>query len=282
VRRKGILVAAAVVLVVVAVPALADDLGTVGGVHYQSSSIALDADSGVLSTQLCGQGEKATGAGFGTVTSSLQPSEVAPFDGDDGDEKPDDMIAVRLLAQADDTATFFAICADVHVKYVEKAKESASSEVDSVKAKCPSGRHLVGGGGNAGNKFLGSSFPYDSKDDGNKPDDGWKATAYGVPATTIEAIAVCSEEMPDYDKVSISLGPSAGNTIGPECDGNSHISALGAQMTGPQEFAELRSLSIQDNNDGNSVPDDDALVYMVNSPSASDEQTFTGWAVCIG
>jgi hypothetical protein len=282
VSGKGVLAATTAVVGLVVAPALADELGTAGDVHYQSFPVALTAGEGTLITQLCGPGEKATGGGFGTVSFNILPAEIGPFDGGDGDGTPDDIVAVRGGADGIDTVTAYAMCADVSGQYVVKSKSSAANEADSVKAKCPTDRHLIGGGASAGAKQLKSTFPWDSKDAGNQPDDGWKASAHGGPPTVISAIALCAEDMPSYDKASTTLDPSDTTAVVPTCEGGSHVSAIGAQLTGPPEFADLRSMRPRDSDDGNTVPDDDALVNMANSAMAEDPQTFTGWVVCLG
>ena len=61
-----------------------------------------------------------------------------------------------------------------------------------IKVKCPNSKHLVGGGVDAGQRFIQSTYPFDSKDKGKKPDDGWKATTSGLQTATVEVTAACS------------------------------------------------------------------------------------------
>ena len=67
------------------------------------------------------------------------------------------------------------------------------------KVACGSDRHVISGGGLASGPFrsqrLVTSAPFDSKDAGKKPDDGWRVAVDNLKRKRhqIEAYAICSE-----------------------------------------------------------------------------------------
>lgn len=281
-KGRATVVAATVAAGILAASAYAADLGTVDGVNYQKVSTSLMTGNSVSTVQACPAGKIVTGGGFGTAALGIKPSALWPADGADSNSKPDDAYQVFVSASGNETLDSYAICADLKAKYVTKDNFAEAAAAGKVTAKCPRDRHLVGGGASAGSKLLASSYPYDSRDKGKKPDDGWKATVNGANASTFSAVAVCTRDQPTYRTRTIDLVPSQGSAAIPACKGNTHLTALGAHITGPVRFGDLREMRPRDLGDADSIPEDDALVNMGNSGTNPDSEKLTGWAICVG
>ncbi len=87
-----------------------------------------------------------------------------------------------------------AVCGDVAGRsFPSNDKRSPAHKRTTVKASCPRGQHVLGGGAGATGPFLSqrivASAPYDSKDPGKKPDDGWRAVVDNLSDTKYRATA---------------------------------------------------------------------------------------------
>jgi hypothetical protein len=73
----------------------------------------------------------------------------------------------------------------------------AATEDGSAVAKCPSTRHVIGGGGKVSGSIgagrLAASHPVDGADADSTPDDGWKVSGYNAtgPDKKVTAYALC-------------------------------------------------------------------------------------------
>ena len=123
-----------------------------------------------------------------------------PLDEGDGDSVPDDAwrtIVLHRAGTSQSTMQAIVICLTGPApEYVtEDVNSSTSTEV--VKTKCPPGSVVVGGGAFIGGAIdqghLVKSVPYDSKDDGKVPDDGWTAKFSNddLSSRSYQAIAIC-------------------------------------------------------------------------------------------
>lgn len=272
---RGIKAAAATLLagLLLANPAVAADLGTVDGVNYQSITSDLQTNEAVYSQAGCPPDMRATGAGFSSFNYGAQPQALRPLG---------TAISVDIYATSPNTVEIFGICTDRSYEYVQRSKPANPVSTTTVKAACPRNRHVAGGGADAGQQYLGSSYPYDSKDKDKKPDDGWKATSYGLQDATFTAIAACSKKMPKYVKDERKLQPSVGHAVAPRCKKSLSVAALGAQTSGPIQFGDLQALKPRDNSsDADQIPDDEGLVHVANSDMAEKPANLTGWAICI-
>ncbi len=125
---------------------------------------------------------------------SLLPSNQIPPPGPDSYTQVFDRSENDALGRAD-----AVVCGDVSGRsYISNEKRTAARTRTTVKASCPSAKHVLGGGAAATGPFLAqrivASAPYDSKDPGKKPDDGWRAVVDNFSDTKYkaEAAAICA------------------------------------------------------------------------------------------
>jgi hypothetical protein len=155
----------------------------------------------VETTNACRAGKAAVSGGGETTGGFAQEALVASL------ESSSDMVHFNLWQAAFDnlsahsgqTVTAGAVCASIK-GYVPKlaGTPNPGSSRDTAKARCPKRTHVVGGGGYTTGGFgaqrLVDSAPYDSKDRGHDPDDGWTATADNVlsESDNLYAYAECA------------------------------------------------------------------------------------------
>ena len=147
----------------------------------------------------------ATGGGARLVGSATEWSVNSSFpvdDATDGDQVPDDgwRTYALHLAPADETtmiADVFCFTAGETPEYVSKEVES-SIPTQTVKAKCKGDDVVMGGGafvtGDVEDAHLVKTVPYDSKDKGKLPEDGWSVTFSNddlLTEQTFRATAIC-------------------------------------------------------------------------------------------
>lgn len=250
----------------VAPAALAGDTdeGTIGPINYRSTSATASSSGGGGTPGIeCSPGSRPVGGGV-------------RISGDWGDSlingsQPGTQSAFGLRRWAIGWLTFSggktygtsAACMDVERKLVIDGGLIDGESTKVVKAKCPAGTHVSGGGG-TGAGHLNSSYPYDSGDPGRKPDDGWKARIhYPGPEDdffTVRAFALCVEFNPRYlesDPVSISGGAVSAEL---HCHPDHHIVGGGLKLGGDASDAGLLRATLEDApSDPDAVPDDRLL-----------------------
>jgi hypothetical protein len=273
VRGKGILVATAAVLAGAAVPALAGVIGTAGSITYKDATASLMNNEDVAIQMDCSAAKRITGVAFGSDFLNLDPQTLRMHSANAAE--------IRVAASGNDNLTAYTMCTTAKVKYVEASKEHLAVSTGKIKVKCPTRRHVVGGGVDAGQRFIESTYPYDSKDRGKKPDDGWKATTSGLQADTVEATAACSPVEPKYTKETTTVSPSSTTAVIPNCKGDTNLASVGAHLSGPIQYGSLNSMRPRDDGDAGSVPGDEVLVNMGNDNSNPDAEKLTGYAICI-
>ena len=118
-----------------------------------------------------------------------------------------------------------------------------SGEIATQKVKCPAGQHVVGGGqfifSGQNEVRLTRSSPYDSKDEGRAPDDGWitSAAGYSPNGGTVAVTAICDKRLPVYrTKKAKEVGISGGGVrelLGvARCPKGTRTLGDGAQISG--------------------------------------------------
>ena len=210
----------------------------------------------------CSAAKSITGIGFGTDFLNLDPQALRMYAANAAN--------IRVSASGNDNLTAYVMCTSAKVKYVEASKQHLAVATGKIKVKCPNSKHVVGGGVDAGQRFIESTYPFDSKDKGKKPDDGWKATTSGLQAATVEATAACSPVEPKYTKETKTLSPSVTSAVVPNCKGDTNLASVGAHLTGPIQYGSLNSMRPRDDDDAGSVPGDEVLVNMGNDGSNPD------------
>jgi hypothetical protein len=89
-------------------------------------------------------------------------------------------------------------------KYVTKSFTVAGSKAATVTATCPKATHVLGGGEVNHEPYnsvvVRQTFPFDSHDKGDKPDDGWKVRIKNQTgdSVSIKAEAVCAKTAVSY------------------------------------------------------------------------------------
>jgi hypothetical protein len=273
VRRKGILIATGAALAIAATPALATVIGTAGSITYTTETANMMANETVQIQAACSAAKSITGVGFGTNVLNIHPTALTMISAN--------VALIEAEASGNDSLAAYVMCTSAKIKYATVSKQHFALSTGKIKVKCPGRRHLVGGGVDAGSRFIASTYPYDSKDKGKKPDDGWKATTFGANTVTVEATAACSKIEPKYTKETLDLQPSTSSGVVASCKGETNLASVGAHLTGPIQYGDLNSLRPRDDGDAGSVPGDEVLVNMGNDNSNPDAEKLTGYAICI-
>lgn len=87
-----------------------------------------------------------------------------------------------------------AICLPSEVgklRYVYRARVAFGYEKTTVRAPCPKGTRVIGGGVGRFPTQLEASEPYDDGDAGKVPDDGWSSRSFNFRPTAVITHAVC-------------------------------------------------------------------------------------------
>jgi len=256
-----------------AAPALGGVIGTAGSITYKDATASLMNNEDVTIQMDCSAAKSITGVAFATDFLNLDPQALTMYAAN--------AARIRVEASGNDNLTAYTMCTTAKVEYVEASKQHLAVATGKIKVKCPNNKHLVGGGVDAGQRFIHATYPFDSRDKGKKPDDGWKATTSGLQAATVEVTAACSKVLPEYKKETRGLSPSVSSAVIPKCKGDTHLVSVGARLSGPIEYGSLNSMRPQDGGDAGSVPDDEVLVNMSNDDSNPDSEKLTGWAICL-
>ena len=272
-RGKRTLVATTAVLALAAGPALAAVIGTAGSITYASVSSSLMNNEDVEIQTSCSAAKRITGVGFGTDFLNLDPQALTMYAAN--------AARIRVEDSGDDTLTAYVMCTSAKIRYVTADKTHNGVTTGKLKVRCPNTKHLVGGGVDAGQRFIQSTHPFDSKDKGKKPDDGWKVTTSGLQTATVEVTAACSKVEPKYSKETVTLSPSVSSAVIPRCKADTNLASVGARLSGPIQYGSLNSMRPRDDDDAGSVPGDEVLVNMGNDGSNPDSEKLTGYAICI-
>jgi hypothetical protein len=172
-----------------------------GGLHYPSKTVSgIQIGDTIEAKAKCPAASKVIGGGpfggYGNLSTSTRA------DGDDHNDKADD--AWRVKERSDNgyypTVTVYAVCIDTRradVTYRSEAGETKAGDSRTLKADCPAGTAVAGGGfsikGAAASRFVHSTKPRDSGDGNDVPEDGWQATAVneGGSKAATKVTAIC-------------------------------------------------------------------------------------------
>ncbi|MDQ2676187.1 MAG: hypothetical protein M3Y34_05210 [Actinomycetota bacterium] len=130
--------------------------------------------------------------------------------------------------------------------YVTKSFELAPGKPKTFKAPCPDRNRVLGGGhynnGQYGDVIGAHSYPYDDRDRGRKPDDGWAAQLRGfTTAYTVSMYAICAKVVPEYERITRSVAPfSTSSEYGLSC-GFAGLDAISGGTSGPLSAREVSS-----------------------------------------
>lgn len=276
-RRRAI-VAVALGVLIGPGSASADLLGRDGDYRYvRETSVGADYFT-VKAT--CPGSTKAVGGGFdlGVVSVTSQS-----FDGPDGGRKPDDGWKYRTYSGSPGPATAYAICSSDLPKYVKKSKPIGAAATKRVKAKCPAGTSVLGGGGNVtkdGSGGLTTSSPIDGSDGDLKRDDGWVVESYnsGVADAELAVQAICA----DVRTINVSNDyqlPANGGASGPTfCPTGKPVVGVGLENFAPPNAGLLTKLYPFDDmamGEDDTVPEDGGVTGATNASGAVEDVSAT-------
>ena len=115
------------------------------------------------------------------------------------------LLAVGLSAPTATTAA--SVVRSGGLSYVTKSYPPKTDAVRTLKAPCPTGTHVWAGGhyNDAGfsEALPRHSYPYDGRDRGASPDDGWKVQVSADAGVTVSVYATCADRRPRYEGKSV-------------------------------------------------------------------------------
>lgn len=243
------------------------DLGTEHGLRYLSESgeIPLKGTPSEPIRAGCPIGARhVTGGGaqLGETTHPGTPGELgatAPFGPALSQQRGWEMKA--LNDGTDPQAAFaFAICSADKLEYVRRrAVLKPAGKAARASASCPEGTHVAGGGvwiAGEGGRVV-SSYPFDSRDRGHKPDDGWRGTAYNTSlfeSHRMFVYAACWKRAMRYTKLTVPMDPGDAISISVECPGA--ITGGGVRIRGQAAATRLTISIPEDGTDAGAAPGD--------------------------
>jgi len=198
-RYAGAALAAAALLVTVPAAAHAGgdegiDLGTAGGLNYRVN-ISDDFGGDALSSFVaCLGGARPIAGGI-----DLQGSATASRMGGSYPVKEFGPLIWRTtghnLIGGTMDMSFFGICREKQptmTRFPSVTRPFNPNKQRTVRAPCPQGFRVTGGGIQSSNPLVSANRPYDGKDEDKKPDDGWKVTALNLQPIPEELTAHAS------------------------------------------------------------------------------------------
>lgn len=147
-------------------------------INYSTTNDTMSATTGSgVSTTSCFSGE-VMGGGLNTNAPTADVVEFEAFHPSfDGAQLAPDKVTFALSKIAAAGAIDYSVqlfCSDAPLKHVYRTKVTFTNVDATVKAPCPKGTRVVGGGFGYFPSDLLASVPYDGGDKDKAPDDGWK------------------------------------------------------------------------------------------------------------
>jgi hypothetical protein len=265
--RGGTTLVCAVVLVAFApVPAAhaggpGDDLGSVAGINYRGKLSADFPVGGFDSFAGCVDDSVVIGGGGDIEGLGTQGRLRATYRSVNGFSPNSWRTALVNLSGGTKDMSFFAICKESGkrgLKYVTAKRKFEPGQRRSVKAKCPDGYRVLGGGIYSVDPIVTTTAPFDGKDDDSKPDDGWKATAVNNHALEqkLEAQAVCRKSgtwQLAYKSTGVGAAGNTTASAGVLCIEGTVVGG-GASINGPKGDVRLQESYPKDSG-GADTPD---------------------------
>ena len=225
------------------------------------------------STFVVGGGAFSTGAFGAVATGSSGPSGNASW------VEETDVHAGTQSHRA------FAIC-DATMPNVEfGSKLVPTGEERRVRAECPSGENVYGGGylasPNYGNTNTRSSRPYDDDDPDKDRDDGWEVTTFNFAPAPTEALvyAECGPRGSTARVSTRAISPNSQKAVRTACPAGDRVTGGGAYAAGGNGNNWISSISPEDgNSDQDALPDDRWEGYLENDTGKRRE--IKAYVVC--
>jgi hypothetical protein len=261
------------------------NLGQSGGYSYFQDTVTSSGEFTVDTD--CPSNRHVLGMGVVGIIIGLQAKDTS-----DAGHLADDRVIFQTYSTPTDDADAYAICGRQTPIYKKKTKPLDPAQTRIVKARCPAGTRVTGGGGlikdardGPGQAYLNSSFPYDAGDVDLRADDGWAVRARNnTPATPglLTAQAICVDHIaPEYVETPVLLPPNGGTSPSVSCPDTHQITGIGLESTGPADVGLTYELRPADNamGDADPVPDDFGNTSVTNSSGASPPATARG--ICL-
>ena len=251
--------------------AQAEDLGTSGGITYirESQSVTDGDDVSLIANCPPVRLVPANGSVFGTINS------VTPLDANDPDEDHDDGWVAHMVNSTNDPATAesYVICADGKATIrTSREKTVKGGKTAAVKAACPKGKWVTGGGllanGAIDDGWISGSIAYDDGDPGKAPN-GWRgrfADPSSADSQKVRAYAVCwNIPKPRYKFVKDSAPAGFASTRTHTGDGE--VLGVGTDREGRWPITQAQPIDSPD--DADSIPDDGGS-FAARNPTERD------------
>jgi hypothetical protein len=238
------------------------DLGTAGGLNYRVNISPDFVGASFDSFVSCLDGSRPVAGGIDLEGSATTSRMGSTYPAKEGDLRMWRSAGHNLGAGSMDMS-FFAVCREVQPRLSTFRRADRPFPVDkrrTVRAACPDGFRVTGGGVHAVNPLVSASAPYDGRDADAHPDDGWKATAKNLfpQPDELTAFASCRKAGTwDLEYVKGQSTVSGGLVVDgdiPCLDGA--VTGGGASITGPSGLVRLHETYPSDAGDLNEVPAD--------------------------
>lgn len=214
---------------------------------------------------------------------NIEPPEPNP----DPDTDPDDGWAASGEGPPGAAVTGVAICRKGGaMKYIHKSFPLGKSDFATGKIGCGGGRwHVTTGGpfvGTAGG-WINSSHPYDGKDRGRAPDDGWRMRVFSPVGFSVSFHVICARNVALRYKRARPVTLGTGDpqprtrTRSPGC-GRGHAIGGGGRLSGLINRGHLVASAPMDGGDAGKAPDDRWRVQAHNRGGVSTK--LTAFAIC--
>jgi hypothetical protein len=259
------------------------DLGSANGLNYRAVTTEVQPSTGIDSYAACAAGDLAVGGGVDIVDPEVTPG--VPDGAMMGDTHPDveGDASVWRSSAVNGTGdplvmTFFAICSEsdgVRSK-TNKTRIPPGSKA-KVRAGCPRGSVVAGGGIQTDGAAL-ASIGYDDADRDERPDDGWKASAYNAGSQPIDLRVHASCVRASAWQLTYTrsgTATQAGHTVfdGSLCAEGRALSGMGAKArggTGPHDIRLLEIYPVDSGVDGDVTPSEAGVAALGLQNDASD------------
>ena len=261
-----------------------------GGLEYLTKSKSVPStDSREFDAVFCPHGQSQIIGGGVEITGDnsdlgLEVGSTSPTRGGD----PGSWFAEAINSSASPAQmTVTAICARGRFAYQRRERLVAAGGQDQLKAPCPAGTKVTGGGVITATDSLkvdvASTEPFDGPDPGSTPDDGWLGTANNgkSSSTRMVVLAACAksghyryvhsarEPLPDNSEASAEARCPAGTTV----------TGGGIDNSGIDIGAEIRSTFPFDGGDIGFTPDD-GWEGSANNDDTGRSERMQAFAIC--
>lgn len=255
------------------------NLGTEKGLNYRVNLVEDYVGTAPLDSFVaCRDGDRPIAGGVDVELPDGQARIGGTYPAQEGGVREWRSVGQNLLG-GDMDMSFFAVCRKVEpslTRFPSAIRTFASGEMKSLKAACPNGFEVTGGGVRGPNPSIMGSVPYDAKDHDHKPDDGWKVTAVNSQSgieEELQAFASC-RRAGDWDlsyvKEKLTIGTDATGEATEICT-HGVVTGGGASITGENGLTRMLETYPADFGDSDTTPADGWTSSLRNgSASATD------------